>query len=373
MKIALVHDYLNEFGGAERVLLALSELFPEAPIYTAFYKKDSQAYLRFKDKKIISSWVQNIPFFSKYLHSPLRFLAPMIWGSFDFSDYDIVISSSSWYVTKGFGTRGMDNKKPIEICYCHTPPRWLYGYKTSIEFQKYWLVRIYAKVIGAFMRMYDFNSAQRVNYFIANSRNVQERIKNFYRRESTVIYPPVEIPKITWVQKDDYYLIISRIVGGKGIGLAVETAVKLGLKLKIAGNPTGYSTEYKKLQKIAKNNVEFLGNVRDDEMPKLYAGAKAFLALSEDEDFGMTPVEAMAAGTPVIAFRGGGYLESVVEGKTGVFFNEPTVESLSKAIQQFNKLTIQPIDCITQAKKFSKERFKKEMLQFVESHAQKKN
>ena len=179
--------------------------------------------------------------------------------------------------------------------------------------------------------------------------------------------------KITRVQKGDYYLIISRIVGGKGIGLAVETAVKLGLKLKIAGNPTGYSTEYKKLQKIAKNNVEFLGNVRDDEMPKLYAGAKAFLALSEDEDFGMTPVEAMAAGTPVIAFRGGGYLESVVEGKTGVFFNEPTVESLSKAIQQFNKLTIQPIDCITQAKKFSKERFKKEMLQFVESHAQKKN
>lgn len=369
MKIAIVHDYLNEFGGAERVLLALSEIWPDAPIYTAFYREGSEAYKRLKGRNIITSWVHKIPFFSKYLHSPLRFLASWIWGSFDFSKYDLVISSSSWYVTKGFGTRGTSRTKPIEICYCHTPPRWLYGFKTSIELQKYWPVRVYAKIVGAFMRIYDFKAAQRVNYFVANSKNIAGRIEKYYRRDSTVIYPPVEIPEISRVQKGNYYLVISRIVGGKGLDLAVKTAVKLGINLKIAGSPAGYYMEHKRLQKLAKSNVEFLGQVDDNEMARLYAGAKAFLALSTDEDFGMTPVESMLAGTPVIAFRGGGYLESVVENKTGVFFNENTVESLSNAIQRFNHLTIKPSDCINQAKKFSKERFKKEIIEFVNNHA----
>ena len=365
MKIALVHDYLNEFGGAERVLLALSEIWPDAPIYTSFYKEGSLGYVRFKNKKIITSWVHNIPFFSSYLHSPLRFLAPLIWGSFDFSDYDVVISSASWYVTKGFGTRGTNKNRPIEICYCHTPPRWLYGYKTSIELQKYWPVRIYAKIVGALMRNYDFNAAQKVNYFVANSKNVAARIEKYYRRNSTVIYPPVEIPETIRIQKEDYYLIISRIVGGKGLDLAVKTAVKLGLNLKVAGASAGYSMEYKKLQKLSENNIQFLGHVDDSEMARLYKGAKAFLALSTDEDFGMTPVESMAAGTPVIAFRGGGYTETVVENKTGVFFDEPTIESLSSAITKFEKMKFNSVDCMNQAKKFSKEKFKKEMLQFV--------
>lgn len=369
MKIALVHDYLNEFGGAERVLLALSEIWPDAPIYTAFYKKDSPAYERFKDKNIVTSWVHNIPLFSRYLHSPLRFLAPLIWKSFDFSKFDLVISSASWYVTKGFGTRGSGEKKPVEICYCHTPPRWLYGYKTSIELQKYWPVKIYAALVGHFMRIYDFNAAQKVNHFIANSKNVAARITKYYRRNSTVIYPPVEIPDITRVNKGDYYLILSRIVGGKGLDLAVKTAVKMGIKLKVAGRPAGYYTEYKKLQKLADKGISFLGFVTDEERARLYAGAKAFLALSEDEDFGITPVESMLAGTPVIAYRGGGYLESVVENKTGVFFDEPSVESLSDAIRRFEKIKFSDTECRAQAKKFSKERFKKEMLQFVNQHA----
>ncbi len=369
MKIALIHDYLNEFGGAERVLLALSELFPEAPIYTSFYRKNSPAYERFNGKKITTSWVQKIPLFDKYLHSPLRFLAPLIWGSFDFSEYDVVVSSASWYVTKGFGTRGTNREKPIEICYCHTPPRWLYGYKTSIEFQKYWMVRIYAKIVGKLMRKYDFVAAQKVNYFVANSKNVAERIEKYYRRESTVIYPPVEVPKVSGVKKGDYYLVLSRIVGGKGLDLAVKTAVKLGLKLKIAGSPAGYYQEYKKLRDLSKDNVEFLGYIDDDQMARLYAGAKAFLALSEDEDFGITPVEANLAGTPVIAYRGGGYVESIIENKTGIFFDGSTVESLSDAIKKFEKMKFKREDCINQAKKFSKERFKEEMLQFVKSHA----
>ncbi len=362
MKVALVHDYLNEFGGAERVLLSLSEIWPKAPIYTSFYKSKSPAYERFKKKKIITSWVHHIPFFATHLHSPLRFLAPWVWGSFDFSKYDIVVSSSGWYITKGF----KKGKHTIEVCYCHTPPRWLYGYKTSIELQKYKLVRAYAHIVGHFMRMYDFEAAQKVDFFLANSKNVAERIWKIYRKKATVIYPPVELPNAGDTPKGDYYLVISRIVGGKGLDLAVKTARKLGIKLKIAGKPAGYYTEYKNLQKLAGDNTEFLGYVTDKELVKLYKGAKAFLALATDEDFGITPVEAMLCGTPVVAFKGGGYLETVVDGRTGVFFEEVSVESLSKAIKRLDKLNINPRDCVNQAKKFSKEKFKKEVLKFVE-------
>ncbi|PJE66671.1 hypothetical protein COU93_03060, partial [Candidatus Shapirobacteria bacterium CG10_big_fil_rev_8_21_14_0_10_36_6] len=166
LRVALVHDYLNEFGGAERVLSVLSEIYPDAPIYTAFYKKNSTTYNHFKNRQIIPSWVHYIPFFSSKLHSPLRFLTPLIWGSFDFSKYDIVIGSASWYITKGF-KKGKNTK---EICYCHTPPRWLYGFKTSVEFQKYWPVRLYAIIVGHFMRLYDFAQAQKVDVFVANSK-----------------------------------------------------------------------------------------------------------------------------------------------------------------------------------------------------------
>ena len=173
------------------------------------------------------------------------------------------------------------------------------------------------------------------------------------------------------VKGEAYETIVGKnLEGTRGEFFTPRNAVKMGIKLKIAGRPAGYYSEYKKLKKLSDKGVEFLGYVDDNEMAKLYASAKAFLALSEDEDFGITPVESMLAGTPVIAFRGGGYLESVVEGKTGIFFDESTVESLSKAIKQFNKLHIKPSDCITQAKKFSKERFKREMLQFVNSHVQ---
>ncbi len=368
MKIALVHDYIKEYGGAERVLEVLTEIFPVAPIFTAFYDKKGTAYEHFKNKKIIPSWAQNIPFFSK-LSSPLRFLTPLIWGSFDLSEYDIVISSASWYITKGFGSAKQNQKHPIEICYCHTPPRWLYGYNTSLNFQKYPIVKVYAGIVGHFMRLYDFKQAQKVDYFIANSQEVAGRIKKFYKRDSTVIYPPVslrtsppvDLPKSnlkSQISKNDYYLIVSRIVGAKGLDLAVEAALKAGFKLKIAGSSAGYSSEYQKLIKKSKGQVEFLGQVTDEELVKLYKGAKAFLALSQDEDFGITPVESMLAGTPVIAFNGGGYKESVLDKKTGLLFDDLSADGLIKAIKQFNNLIIDPKDCIKQAEKFSKERFK---------------
>ncbi|MDO8621076.1 MAG: glycosyltransferase [Candidatus Levybacteria bacterium] len=376
MKVALIHDYIKEYGGAERVLEVLSEIFSDAPIFTAFYDKKGTAYEHFKNKKLIPSWVQYFPFFSK-LSSPLRFLTPLIWGSFDLSEYDIVISSASWYITKGFGSAKRNQKHPIEICYCHTPPRWLYGYNTSLNFQKYPIVRVYAGIVGHFMRLYDFKQAQKVNYFIANSQEVAGRIKKFYKRDSTVIYPPVCLPKSekrkAKSEKNDYYFIVSRIVGAKGLDLAVEAALKAGLKLKIAGSSAGYSFELNKLKGKAQlrqgfdGQVEFLGQVTDEELVKLYKGAKAFLALSLDEDFGITPVEAMSFGTPVIAFNGGGYKESVLDKKTGLLFDDLSVDGLIKAIKQFNNLEIDPEDCIKQAEKFSKERFKKEIKEFVGS------
>src|SRR3972149_6581984 len=327
-RVALVHDYLNEFGGAERVLLALAEIWPQAPIYTAFYQPGSPAWQRFKHRKIIASWAQKIPFFSSRLYSPLRFLAPKIWVSFDFSQFDLIISSSSWYITKGFN----------EICYCHTPPRWLYGYQTSMNWQKFWPVKVYGTIIGHFMLLYDFRQAQKVKRFIANSEEVKRRIWKFYRREATVIYPPVDLPRPKKLKKLDYYLIVSRPVGGKGIELGLAAAKKYGFKLRVVGG----------------------GATSDQELTKLYAGAKAFLALSRDEDFGITPVEAMACGTPVVAYRGGGYTETVVDGKTGVFFDDYSVDGLVGAMERLKKLKINPADCISQAKKFSKERFKRE-------------
>jgi glycosyltransferase involved in cell wall biosynthesis len=362
MKVAIVHDYIKEYGGAERVLEALCEMYPDAPIYTAFYKKGSPAWEKFKDKKIKASWVQKIPFFVDKLHSPLRFLTPQIWGSFDFSEYDVVIGSASWYVTKGFVSKKQKakSKKPIEICYCHTPPRWLYGYKTSVEWQRYWPVKVYGSIVGHFMRMYDFKQAQKVDYFIANSEEVKSRIKKFYRRDSTVIYPPVSLPTESRIKNQesrarDYYLIVARMVGGKGLDLAVSAAEKLGFRLKIAGVSSGYYTGDRELKDKKLKNVEFLGSVTDEELVELYAGAKAFLALSTDEDFGITPVESMLCGTPVIAYYGGGYKETVVEGKTGVFFKEPNSDSLIDAVKRFEKSKITPQDCIKQAEKFSKE------------------
>lgn len=371
MKVALVHDYIKENGGAERVLEALCEAFPQAPIYTAFYKKGSPAWEKFKDKKIIPSWVHYIPFFATKLHSPLRFLAPQIWGGFNFSQYDVVITSASWYVTKGVITnsdnQNKSSKKTIEICYCHTPPRWLYGYKTSVEWQRFWPVRVYGILVGHFMRIYDFNAAQRVTYFIANSKEVQARIKKFYRRDAVVIYPPVNLPVVNGKKNPsrDYYFVVSRIVGGKGLELAVEAANELGVRLKIAGAPAGYYTGHKKLKEEASENIEFLGRVTDDELVKLYSGAKAFLALATDEDFGITPVEAMHCGTPVIAYYGGGYKETVIDGKTGIFFHEATVSSLVTAIKTFEKQKFDPNLCIKQAERFSKARFIKEIKDFV--------
>lgn len=364
MKVALVHDYIKEFGGAERVLKTLSEMYPNAPIYTAFRVRNSTADKEFKNTKIIESWIAPLLKIWR-LYSPLRFLTPIIWKSFDLSDYDLVITSCSWYVTRGFKV----GKNTKVIAYCHTPPRWLYGYEMSVGFTKYWIVRVYATIVSHFMRIYDFKSAQTVDNWIANSKNVADRIYKYYRRDSTVIYPPIEVEKIMsasrGLKKEDYYVIVSRLVGAKGLEQAGAVAKKLGFELKIVGESHGFSDVEDNLKKISGGNVELLGRLSDSELYKVLAKAKGFIALAKDEDFGMTVVEAQAAGTPVIAFNGGGFKESVVNNKTGILIDDLSEETLKNAISKFEKMKWSRDTIISNAKKFSTDRFKKEMLQFI--------
>lgn len=364
MKIALVHDYLKEFGGAERVLLALHEMFPDAPIYTAFVSSGSSAAKEFSGAKIRASWA-NVLIRNWNLYSPLRFLTPLIWESFDFSSFDVVILSSSWFVTKPMRIPA----KTKVVCYCHTPPRYLYGYRTAIDWQKYPLVRAYGHLIGHFLRLYDFLGARRVDQFVANSENVKKRIEKFYRKDSVVIYPPVEVEKIKLAakntKKEDFFLVASRISSEKGMPLAMDAANKLGVKLKVVGEFAGLRWEEEKINSRKSDNVEFLGRVPDEELFRLYGQAKAFLALEQDVDFGMTPVEAMAAGCPVIAYKSGGYLETVVEGKTGTFFEDYSVESLVEAMKRVQNLKFEIRNLKKQADKFSKERFVREISRIV--------
>ena len=366
MKIALVHDYIREYGGAERVLKTLTEIFPNAPIYTAFRVRGSTADKEFNGKKIVESFLAPILKIDNF-YSPLRFLTPLIWKSFDLAKYDLVITSAGWYVTRGFKV----GPKTKVICYCHTPPRWLYGYQQSIKFTKYWPVKIYAAIVGHFIRMYDFATAQKVNYFIANSKNVAARIEKFYRRNSRVIYPPVEVEKIIEatknLKKEDYFLIVSRLVGAKGLEEAAGLARKLNFKLKIVGETYGFVDVKRQLEKQSGGNIELLGRVSDEKLYGLYGRAKGFLALAKDEDFGMAVVEAQAAGTPVIAFNGGGFRESVVDGETGLLIEDTDERTVGEAIKKLKRTKWEKEKLLDNARKFSKERFKKEIREFVES------
>jgi len=372
MKVALVHDYLREYGGAERVLEVLHEMFPEAPIYTSYYnpKGLGSHAQRIKSWDIKTSWMQKLPF-ANFLISPLRVLAPAAFESFDLTEYDLVISSSSSY----FANAVITSPEALHINYIHTPPRYLYGYATSYNYKKHWWTRILGEIANHFLRLMDFEIAQRPDILVANSKNIASRIKKFYRRDSVVIYPPIDVEKFkiqnskfkTASQNSkDYYLSLGRLVRGKGTEVIVEACTKLNLPLKVVGS----GPELERLKKIAGNNVEFLGLVSDEKLPEILAGAKATIVASEDEDFGIVPVESMAAGTPVIAVRAGGFLETIIEGKTGEFFEKATPESLEKVLKEFNPEKYRSEDCIKQAEKFSKEEFKKKMSDLIDKKLQ---
>jgi len=365
MKIALVHDYIKEFGGAERVLKMLSEMYPEAPIYTAFRVRGSTADKEFKGKKIIEGWLAPLLKIGK-LYSPLRFLTPLVWGSFDLSEYDLVITSCSWYITRGFKV----GKNTKVVAYCHTPPRWLYGYETSVGFTKYLPVKIYSAIVGHFMRLYDYKTAQLINNWIANSKNVQARIEKFYGKESTVIYPPIDVEEIIsktkGAKKEGYFLMVSRLVGAKGLEEVASAFKKLPYKLKIVGEAAGYSDVLQKLKKLSGGNIELTGRLGETSLYQTFAHAVGFITLARDEDFGMTPVEAQAAGTPVIAYNGGGFKESVVDGVTGILINGTDEKTIMEAIKRFEKIKWNISTIIKNAKKFNKERFKIEFSGYIE-------
>ena len=374
MKIALVHDYLFGYGGAERVLETLHEMWPDAPVYTSFVdwewlKKNKKDWLKWK---IIPSWFDRIPF-KKNLCSPLRFLAPWIWESFDLQEFDVVISSSAWFVPKGIIT----HPGTSHICYCHTPPRYLYGYPESGG-EKSFLAKLYAAIINPGMRHYDFITSQRVDYFLCNSENVKHRIKKFYRRDAQVIYPPINTRiknyELRIMNKDeDYYLMVNRLVWPKRVDLAIEVCKKLKLNLKIVGEGKLES----QLKDLAQGspNIQFLGYVNQQELNKLYSNCKAVLYLAQEEDFGMTPIEAAAAGKPVIALKSGGLVESVIDGKTGMFIKKADVNSLGRIITEFEKNPgkIRPENCIIQAEKFSKTKFEQEINKFISRIVQNEN
>ena len=360
LKVALVHDFLREYGGAERVIEALHEIFPTAPLYTAFVDKEAMGsqWQRFANWDIRQSWAANIPAINM-IYSPLRVLSHRFFESFNFDEYDAVISSTNMYMAKAVRTQAPTK----HYCYCHTPPRSLYGYSTMTDWKKNPFVRVAGELINHYMRIIDYQTAQNPDVFIANSKEVQKRIAKFYRRDSQVIYPPITIllTQPLSAQKENFYLFVGRLAASKHVDLVIKTCTQLELPLKVVGS--GKALPY--LQSLAGNTVEFLGSVSDDTLYDLYARAKTLIYPAEDEDLGMVPLEAMAYGTPVIVHHSGGFLETVVEGKTGIFFEEFTTEALGKAIHQAERVEWDPEALYRHAKRFSKERFQKEILSLI--------
>lgn len=301
-KIALVHDYIKEYGGAERVLETLHEMYPKAPIYTTFY---SPSFLgphkeRFASWDIRTTWLQYVPFKNKLL-SYFRFFAPLVFRAIDLSSYDVVITSAAGtYTSPNFVKIGPKTKL---ICYYHTPPKYLYGYETAAPWDSVWwrkIVKVFGQVPMHVLRLLDFASAQRPAICIANSREVQARIEKFYRRDAVVIYPPVEIHSPSKTKRNRTYLLSGgRLARPKHIDLAVSVCTRLKLPLFVFGREfSGYGEQ---LKKAAGETIQFFGEITDVKKQELLQGAKALIFPSKDEDFGIMPVEAMAVGTPVIA------------------------------------------------------------------------
>ena len=369
MKIALIHDQLSEFGGSERVLIALKKIFPEADIFTLVYNPERLGPHKdiIKKWQIKTSWFNKIPILRDF-YSPFRFLTPFIWESFDFSKYDLVISSSGSWMSKGIKIKN----PTIHISYIHHPPRYLYGYETAIEWKKYLPIKIYAYIINHFLRIWDYYSSQRPNYLITNSKETQRRIKKFYRRNSHVIYPPVEIPKklkVTSYKSHNYYLTVSRLAKAKHIDILINAANKLKFNLKVVG--CGRDKKY--LKSIAGKTVEFLGNLSDEELGNVYFSTKAFLFASRDEEFGIAPVEAMGYGLPVIAYNSGGLPEYIKDGVNGYLFNQLNEESLISTIRKLEQLSASQYQNMKKearktAEKFSFGNFKKNFFAFLKKN-----
>ena len=359
MKLAIVHDYLNQYGGAERVIETLNELYPDAPVYTSIYTPDTMP-ASFRKMDIRTSFMQKLPMLNKYFKYYLLFYTSA-FESFNLSEYDVILSSSSAFA-KGVRKR----RSSLHICYCYTPTRFVWDYDNYVK--KEGMPKPVSKILPLAvkrLKKWDLKTLSGVDYFIAISNNIKDKIKRYYNRDSIVIYPPVDVSMFGLHEEiADYFLIVSRLNSYKNIDLVVKAFNGTDYKLKIVG--TG---PYKKVLEgyASGNNIEFLGKVTDDELVKLYGCCRALIFPGE-EDFGITPLEAQASGRPVIAYAKGGSLETIIGGQTGVFFGENSTESLMQSIENFigleNKFDKYSIR--KNALKFSKEIFKDKIKKYIE-------
>lgn len=359
MKTALVHDWLITFGGAEKVLESIYETIP-SPIYTLLKDDRILTGSSLEGATIYTSFIQKIPF-SKTLYRNYLPFFPLAVEQFDLSSYDLVISSSH-AVAKGVLT----NSKQLHICYCHTPMRYAWDLYFDYIKRLSGFKKLVAKVVLHYLRIWDITTTNNVDQFIANSRYVAKRIEKIYRRNAKVIYPPVDVKKFNLNEKkENFYLTVGRLVPYKRVDLIVKAFSRLPDKRLIV---IGTGPEYKRLKKLATKNVEFLGYQSFKDLKNYMEKAKAFIFAAE-EDFGIAVVEAQACGTPVIVYGKGGVLETVIDGKTGIVFEEQKIESLIEAIIKFekNEESFDPKEIRKNANRFSKERFKREFSSYLKN------
>ncbi|NQT29429.1 MAG: glycosyltransferase [Candidatus Saganbacteria bacterium] len=361
MKIALVHDYLNQFGGAERVVSALNEIWPDAPIYTSIYDEKKMPE-EFKRMDIRVSFMQKLPLvFALFKYYFLFY--PLAFERFDLSQYDVILSSSSAFA-KGVRKR----QGQLHICYCHNPMRFVWRYE---DYTKQMSIPFIFKFILPFLldplKKWDLETASAVDGYIANSKTVAGRIKKIYGRESVIINPPVETDFFKPSNIDgDYFLVVSRLNAYKRIDLVVAAFNRLELPLKIVGS----GPLFNKLKKEASSNIEFLGSVSDFNLRKIIAESRALIFAGE-EDFGIVALEAMACGRPVIAYRAGGAEETVIDGQNGIFFDQQSVDSLIGAIKRFQFESFDKGKIREDAERFNKTIFKQQIKAFVDEQINK--
>jgi glycosyltransferase involved in cell wall biosynthesis len=357
MHVALIHDYLNQYGGAERVLEAIHEMYPHAPVYTSIYDPDAMP-TAYRSWDIRTSFMQRLPGWKKHFRRYFL-LYPAAFESFDLSGYDLIISSSSAYA-KGI----IPPPGAVHICYCHTPMRFAWRTQSYIERES--IGGIQATILPfmlSYVRLWDVVASARVDAFVANSREVSRRIQRYYQRNATIIPPPVDVPPYQEVPPDDFYLAGGRLIPYKKTELAVQACSALGLPLKVFGDGRDRS----RLETLAGPTVTFLGWVDEQQRRDLFARCRAFIFPGE-EDFGITPLEAMAAGRPVIAYGAGGALDTIREGVTGRFFYQQHAAALAAAIAASRCDSYDAQTIRTHAEGFSTRIFQERMQACITKH-----
>lgn len=367
MKIALVHDWLNQIGGAEDVLEALKRIYPSSPLYTGIFASERMP-AHYQNWDVRRLWIDKLPGIHRR-HQVFLPLYPFAWNQLHLSGFDVILSNKS-----GFCHGLRFSPKSLHICYCLTPTRYVWQLDSYLEGENIGAAAtMLLRPLIAQLKRWDFAAAQRVSHFIAISTAVQERIRRFYNRESTIVFPPVDTGKFASAatrEIGDYYLIVSRLIPYKRIDLAIQAARELGLTLKIAGA----GRDWHRLRALAGDGVEFLGYVPNAELPDLMARCRA-LIFPGLEDFGIAPVQAQAAGRPVIAFSGGGALDMVMPGVTGERFAEMTADSLKEVWREFDHSAYNPEEIQRQARKFDVSVFAERIDSFVQQawHAHNSN